>query len=560
MKSLVEQLNGENSILSLQHYEPNDFVTPIEIKTVLDNFQLIKEYFIENSSDSINNIQQFMDYFIAEKILSLNKIIPLIESEENKVLLSKIIEVARNKYESINIGQIICFINENILDVFNEKYQIYGLSNVTLGVMIRFQKGIKVEVFEYLIDNYDYLLIDNYSNFEKLLEGESQLFFRLFKKETIEELLTYRGEEIFLIFANIFEKNNSRLLNIINPLVDKIIKDIENRIKNMTVDNVVSEIHGVKQVYIFLKQIKHPIANTFVDYNKQVEKLLDEYLDTTGQDISYEIPVGQIIEKIKSLPQWERKMLYITHSVKKIDGKISYVSQFAEASKGRRRLMDFASSNIPTDDYFTYSHQMDLEYKLTFGTGTILGIWHDKELFFKTIDWYRGILNYIAKKTNYVSDDLLSDFKLLCTMLQPIIESINLKDREVLSSMCYGAAMFTCALTEKILRLLYINLVKEKIYIPMNSTTLGQLLNPNNQEFAKIFGVDYLKNINYFFGTDEKKKVGKNYRNSLAHWSGMSKEMLNATFVAGLMYLFTDVLNSLFWFFLSKDMSNRLEK
>ena len=153
-----------------------------------------------------------------------------------------------------------------------------------------------------------------------------------------------------------------------------------------------------------------------------------------------------------------------------------------------------------------------------------------------------------------MGDNLIGDFYMLSTMLQPVIKRESLKDKEVLSSICYGPAMFICTLTEKILRLVYIDLLKDKTYIPVSNTTLGQLLNINNQEFVKIFEVDYLKNINYFFCSEEKKKIGKNYRNSLAHWSGMSKEMLNDTFVAGLMYLYTDVLNSLFWFFLREEV------
>ena len=108
-----------------------------------------------------------------------------------------------------------------------------------------------------------------------------------------------------------------------------------------------------------------------------------------------------------------------------------------------------------------------------------------------------------------MSDDLVDDFYILSTMLQPIIKGDSLKDKEVLNSMCYGPAMFICTLTEKMLRLTYIDLLKDETYIPVSNATLGQLLNTNNQEFVKIFGVDYLKNINYFFCSEEKKKIGK---------------------------------------------------
>ena len=48
---------------------------------------------------------------------------------------------------------------------------------------------------------------------------------------------------------------------------------------------------------------------------------------------------------------------------------------------------------------------------------------------------------------------------------------------------------------EKILRLLYIDRVKDKLYIPVDTATLGQLLTENNAEIVKVFGrVDILVN------------------------------------------------------------------
>ena len=339
LKSLVEQLNSKDSISSLRYRGPNDIATSLEIKFILKNIDFIKDYLIKNPLVLIKNIEQFMDYFYNKKIMDLDAIVPLLQSEENKEILTEIITIVKDINDKIKIGQIICFINEHIKDIFSEEYQIYDLSDVTLEVIIQCQNGIKKEVFGYLIDNHDYLMIDNYSNFQKLLEKDIQLFSRLFKIETIEKLLTYRNEEVFSIFVNIFGKENSELLNIIRPLVDKIIMETENKVKNMTIDNVMLEIHEFKQVYNFLKRIKHPTANIFFDYDKRVEELLDGYLAVNGQDISYKIPVGQIIEEMKSFSHWEEKMLYITHSKKKIEEKISYISRLAEASKGRQGLI-----------------------------------------------------------------------------------------------------------------------------------------------------------------------------------------------------------------------------
>ena len=67
----------------------------------------------------------------------------------------------------------------------------------------------------------------------------------------------------------------------------------------------------------------------------------------------------------------------------------------------------------------------------------------------------------------------------------------------------------------------------------------------------KIFGEDHLKNIIYFLNTVGDKKIGWNYRNLLAHWVELKKSNINSMLVAQLLYLYTDIINTVFWYFLS---------
>lgn len=106
--------------------------------------------------------------------------------------------------------------------------------------------------------------------------------------------------------------------------------------------------------------------------------------------------------------------------------------------------------------------------------------------------------------------------------------------------------MFICAMTEKLLRSFYIYLLKDKMYVPLTSATLGTLLSYNNGEMSDIFGKDHLKNLAYFLNVVGDKKIGYDIRNSLAHWVNMDKTNLNSMLVAELFYLYTDVVNTLF--------------
>mgnify|MGYP003470544743 CR=1 FL=1 len=54
----------------------------------------------------------------------------------------------------------------------------------------------------------------------------------------------------------------------------------------------------------------------------------------------------------------------------------------------------------------------------------------------------------------------------------------------------------------------------------------------------------------YFLIRIPETNIGKNYRNRLAHWAdGMTPEDMDPALTSGLLWIFTDVLNSVFLYF-----------
>ena len=264
---------------------------------------------------------------------------------------------------------------------------------------------------------------------------------------------------------------------------------------------------------------------------------------------SFEIPTERILKEIKKSKKnlnWQFSMLSLTHSIDKTNSTLKCISRLAVASKGNQGLIDFASSNIPSDDYFTRSHQEWLRVSMSVGAATVHAIWHDQELYPDFIQWHISFLSFISKQI-CCTEDLEEDMKILVSMLQPVLLS-NDRDKEALKPLCYGAGMFICAMIEKLLRSFYIYLLKNKIYVPPTSATLGALLSEHNQEMVNAFGEDHLKNIAYFISTVGDKKIGLNIRNSLAHWIGMHATDLSSMLIAELFYLYTDVVNTLYWY------------
>ena len=125
-------------------------------------------------------------------------------------------------------------------------------------------------------------------------------------------------------------------------------------------------------------------------------------------------------------------------------------------------------------------------------------------------------------------------------------------------SLCYGAAVFIRAFSEKILRLCYFEEMKDSIYIPLNKSTIGNLLSDGNEAMTKILGKYQLKHLNYYLGQDKDGNVGMSYRNRLAHWAEINENYLTQQLVCQLFYLFTCIINpiSLYYNKRSKEANN----
>ena len=97
------------------------------------------------------------------------------------------------------------------------------------------------------------------------------------------------------------------------------------------------------------------------------------------------------------------------------------------------------------------------------------------------------------------------------------------------------------------------------MYVPINKATLGELLSTSNIKMVEVFGEIHIKNLSFFLQQVPPSKIGNNIRNSLAHWANISRKELTPMFVSKMLWLFTDILNTLLWYYL-KDTINGDEK
>lgn len=502
MFNLLKELEKNKISLPIEYLGPNDYATFWDIKTVLENTEFFQNYLTSKSLQNIDSINDYLDYLYLKKLAAFKEMVSMIRDEAGKQIVKDISCNAELKLKNVKKENIVRFINKGYREIFKEENHKHHLPQITLDLMVPFQNGITDEVFEYVAKNYNYLLLARYSDFQKRFEKDHSLFDLLFQKKNLEEMRELRFNCVFPIFITIWNGNNESLKNIIKPIIENIISDTENLVKQETYvesrDILVTD-QIFRQVYDLIKQIKHPKANVFRGYHDQLEKQLQNYIKSHGKAFSYGIPVGEILNELKKYSSWTVQMLSLTHAIGKEDSISNWVSRLAVPSKGKQDFIDLVSCNISSDDYFTHSHQNWLRINMSVGAATIHAIWHDKELYPNFIQWYVSFLSFISEQID-CTENLEEDIQILTAMLQPVVLSDD-EDKEALKHLCYGAGMFICAMMEKVLRSFYIYLLKNKIYVPLTSATLGALLSCQNQEMVDVFGKDHLKNIAYFINT-----------------------------------------------------------
>ena len=191
------------------------------------------------------------------------------------------------------------------------------------------------------------------------------------------------------------------------------------------------------------------------------------------------------------------------------------------------------------------------------GTGTLIGILRNQETLIDYLNLLASAVYLIAEQLNVEGEQLQQDVGMLSALVQLVANNLEINN-DATHGMCYGASMYTCALSEKILRILYLHLAKDDRYIPINKATIGELLVMSNSHIVGIFGENHVKNLSFFLQKTASSNVGQNIRNALAHWSNVSPEAMTPFFVAKMLWVFTDILNTVFWYCL-KDVIERNE-
>ena len=248
---------------------------------------------------------------------------------------------------------------------------------------------------------------------------------------------------------------------------------------------------------------------------------------------------------------WESRLLSLTHDFHKSDNNndIRALSRLGECEK-LDSILDFCSVNMPTDKYFTYSRQLALQMQSNIGGGTIFAILlndDDAKEYYKLIASAIYHIQDIAKSNR--KKTLSIDIGILISNIESIRKN---KDKTDVKSIYYGATMLACALSEKILKIIYEDIMMDMQYISTDGLELGSLLGSDNKEnpLIPVFDINHLKHLAFFLCKVGNNRVGQGTRNSLAHLSDNIEDKLGDQLLSQLLWIFTDILNTAFWYYI----------
>ena len=551
MDSIMELFQKREVNISLWYYGIQDYATRWEVNNIINNWDIFENIYLDHPLTELQVKDDYYLYLLSCKFVAIKDVIPLLVNNEHKRMIAELSDKAKKAIEEIRICDITKFINMHFHEIFTCEDEPDGIKQASIDLIAKYNNGISLDVFDFLSKQYGYLLINHYDRFEKTFEHSPQLFSNIYPSGHLDEVDSIGLEKTFDIWRHILNKSKSTLNATVIKLINILEVDIKKLCNSATSSNIMRTEGTIRKFYYFLQTIKSPKANEFQSYAKKAADLLSEYVVKEGHSFDFEIPVDEIINKWKRIDKWPVRLLNLTHKINIEDDSFSFVSLLSFIPEAKHHFIDDVSTNIPTDEYFTMSHQQMLSAVLSVGTGTMIGIIRENGMLIEYFNLLASAFSVIIDKLKIEGEYLQQDIEMISAMVQIITNNKDM-DKKAMAGMCYGASMFLCGLTEKLMRLFYFSLAKDDIFIPTNKTTLGELFSLRNNYIVTTFGEEHIKHLSYFLQQVMPSGVGLNLRNNLAHWSDISISELTPIFLAQIIWLFTDVLNTIFWYCLSK--------
>lgn len=542
--NIINFLKEQKASASLIYYGKDDMATGYQIKVLVDHEQEINEYYNKKSFD-INNIDDYIDFLFVDMYSKLSEIIPLVRDDiKDKVQIEvNYLNDIRKKYRDSDCNKYIKYNFDTVLNIDSlKKYDLraYEIVDITLNYIKDNFKIFKENknIYEYIVKNYAYKVFYHFNEYRNIFDKYPELYNILFSEEILKGQMyteiSYLEDALKVI--------KSKDIELYNNTIDLILKIIKERSFNTNLEKVMYTFNDIKATRKLFEKIGEKAYVEIYNEEKKQEIILDEYIHKNGHKSSFEINIKDFVSVYENKEiNWEIKSLMITHG--RYNKKI--VSRFESilSKKREKNLIDLVSTNIPTNEYFTYSIQNELSIMMMFGKLMIQYMLFEDDRFDDLMNYlFAGIANY-TEKFNIKISNIEDDFNMISFTLKNLVNESKRKEKDelIVQLWNYNAIHLIVGVFEKIIRELYYENVQMKKYVPKEKLTLENIFKA--EESDDMFGQANKKAFQYFLTSDNF--VGNNLRNDICHYNNNIYEICTLDNTLTVVYILLTLTNEL---------------
>ena len=542
--NIINFLKEQKASASLTYYGKDDMATVYQIKVLVDHEQEINEYYNKKSFD-INNIDDYIDFLFVDMYSKLSEIIPLVRDDiKDKVQIEvNYLNDIRKKYRDSDCNK---YIKNNFGTVLNieslKKYDLraYEIIDITLNYIKDNFKVFKENknIYEYIVENYAYKIFYNFNEYRKIFDKYPEFYNILFSEDILKGQMYTKISHLEDALKVIKIKD----IELYNDTINLILKIIKERSFNTNLEKVMYTFNDIKATRKLFEKIGEKSYIEIYNEEKKQEIILDEYIHKNGHKSSFEINIKDFVSVYENKEiNWEIKSLMITHG--RYNKKM--VSRFESvlSKKREKNLIDLVSTNIPTNEYFTYSIQNELSIMMMFGKLMIQYMLFEDDRFEELMNYlFAGIANY-TEKFNIDIPNIEDDFNMISFTLKNLVNENKRKEKDklIIQLWNYNAIHLIVGVFEKIIRELYYKNVQMKKYVPKEKLTLENIFKA--EELDNMLGQANKKAFQYFLTSDNF--VGNNLRNDVCHYNNNIYEVCTLDNTLTVVYILLTLTNEL---------------
>lgn len=542
--NIIKLLKDHNVTSKIRYYGINDMATGFEVKNIIENIELISNY-LKEIKCTITTLDEYIDYLYLRCMSKYEEIIPDVREDIRDDFSKQIFKMKKiySKYEQRDLAQ---FIKANYKGILSEEFEGLYLKHEVIDYTIEFilQYCFKEkEIMKYVITNFSYKVYDNFDSFKKIFNNSENLEYYelLLTEELMKKDMVYRLTEIKKVLSTLKLQDLKKY----NEKVDILVKLAKEENFNTSVDKVMATYTRVENMKKVLADLEHKSFYEFEKELKTQKEILDEYLKKHGHSTKFEISIKPIVVVYEDeTKEWYQKSLIITHSrdkknKKKLISNLDYTIRYCEKSQ----IMDLISTNIPSDDKFTYSVINNLYISMMQGKYSINYMIHDDNRLNDLLSYiFSGVNTYFKENSLYYNIEHFElDLNMLFNAITEFKQASTDKDEIKTKWLIYSISSQLHAIIEKILRYIYYDKTKENKYVSSKHAVLHNLV--ASPEVIEVIGENNCACIDYYLLNCNG--IGKKTRNDFAHYNEEMYDKLIYDTILESLYLLLVISNTL---------------